>query len=176
MKRFAVIVLLFISAMAHAQQHCGYDFTSYIVLHVHEDGKKDNIADLKITLADSVGNDVLNIDNKYSWKNKHQVLFFTRNYKIDTDGKPVPYDTETESTRWFFPFSKDVWLLSVTNEFPADQMFVKISDPKGRYEDQLVQLFAFNMYILCTTQAQQQAMQFGRRTNKPIDVVLKKAR
>ncbi len=167
-----ILMILLFTVAAGAQQHCGYDFTSYIVLHVHEDGKKENIADLKITLADSAGNDVVNSSNKYSWKSKDEVLHFSRNYKIDHAGNRVGYDHE--STRWFFPFAKDVWLLSVTNEFPADQMRVKISDPKGKYEDSIIQLYAFNMYVLCTSQAQQQAMQFGRRVNKPVDVVLKK--
>lgn len=164
--------MLFGVAGAVAQPHCGYDFTSYIVLHVHEEGKKDNIADLEITLVDATGQDAVNTNNRYSWNKKDEVLKFVRNYRIDASGNRVGYDVE--DAKWYFPYAKDVWLLSVTNEFPADEMMVRIKDPKGRYQTQDVQLFAFNMYVLCTSQAQQQAVQFGRRVNKPIDVILKK--
>ena len=171
MIRYFSILLLFTFA-AKAQQHCGYDFTSYIVLHVHEDGKKQNISGLNITLIDSAGNVAVNTANQYSWKSKDEVLKFTENYKIDSKGERVAPDNATSDLRWFFPFAKDVYLLSVTNEFPADMMKVRIEDPQKRYASQDVQLYAFNMYILCTTQAQQQAVQFGPRQNKPVDIVL----
>ena len=53
-----VIAFILISLSAKAQQnamHCGYDFTSYVVLDIHEDGKKENIKNLKITIVDSLG-------------------------------------------------------------------------------------------------------------------------
>lgn len=168
---FAFFACIFFS-FAQAQQHCGYDFTSYIVLNVHEDGKKENIPNLKITLADSLGNDIVNTANKYSWKDKDQILTFTENYKIDASGNKIEKEVEGQKPRWYFPFAKDTYLLSVTNEFPADRMRVKIEDAKGIYETTFVQLYAFNMYILCTSQAQQQAQQFGPRVNKPVQVVL----
>lgn len=153
-----------------AQQHCGYDFTSYIVIHVHEEGKKENISDLQITLLDGSGNPAINTNNRYSWKHKDEVLYFFRNYQLD---QSVQSPSEhNPNAKWYFPYAKDVYLLSVTNEFPADQMMVRITDPKNRFQSVDVQLYGFNMYILCSTQAE--AMQFGRRTNKPIDVVLTK--
>lgn len=167
----SLFVLLLFTATAFAQQHCGYDFTSYIVLHVHEEGKKENISDLRITLIDSTGTDAVNTNNRYSWRHKDQVLTFMRNHQIDASGNAL--NTPDPAAKWYFPYAKDVWLLSVTNEFPADAMMVRITDPKGRYQSQDVQLYAFNMYVLCTSQVEQ-GMQFGRRMNKPVDIVLKK--
>jgi hypothetical protein len=63
-------------------------------------------------------------------------------------------------------------LLSVTNTFPAEDFYVKIQDAKGRFQEQLVQLQAFNMYILCSSENERQARTFGPRTNSPIEVVL----
>lgn len=174
--RYFLFFLSLITFSANAQQHCGYDFSSYVVLHIHEDGKPENIANLKVTLVDSVGNDVINTNNKYSWNKKDQVMKFSENYKIDNNGKKIENTTENQKPRWFFPYSKDTYLLSVTNEFPADNMRVKIEDvsEKPQYETEIIQLYAFNMYILCTTQAQQKAQQFGPRANKPVNVVLKR--
>ena len=31
--------------------HCGFDFTSYLVVKAHEEGKSDNIPDLKIFIV-----------------------------------------------------------------------------------------------------------------------------
>jgi hypothetical protein len=60
--------------------HCGFDFTSYLVVKAHEEGKSDNIADLKIVLVNEKGEDVINENNKYSWKNANQALVFSRNH------------------------------------------------------------------------------------------------
>jgi hypothetical protein len=173
--RYLVFLVFCITFSANAQQHCGYDFSSYIVLHIHEDGKSENIPNLRVTLVDSLGNDIINVNNKYSWNKKDQVMQFYENYKIDNDGKRVENNPENQKMRWFFPFAKDTYLLSVTNDFPADEMRVKIEDGhKPRYETQIIQLYAFNMYILCSTQVQQKAQQFGPRVNKPVNVVLKR--
>lgn len=174
--RYLISFLFFISLSTNAQQHCGYDFSSYIVLHIHEDGKPENISNLKVTLVDSLGNEVLNVNNKYSWNKKDQVMKFSENYKIDNDGKKIENTPENQKARWFFPFSKDTYLLSVTNDFPADNMRVKIEDvsEKPQYVTEIIQLYAFNMYVLCSTQVQQKAQQFGPRANKPVNVVLKR--
>lgn len=170
MRKIFFLLLLTVLPAA-AQQHCGYDFTSFIVLHVHEEGKKENIANLRITLIDSTGTDAVNRNNRYSWRNKDEVLLFSKNFQIDSAGNKLEKPDAT--SRWNFPYAKDVWLLSVTNEFPADEMMVRITDPSGTYETQDVQLYAFNMYILCTSQAEQ-GVQFGRKMNKPIDVILRR--
>jgi hypothetical protein len=143
--------------------HCGFDFTSYLVVKAHEDGKLDNIADLKISLVNEKGEEVINENNKYSWKNANQALIFTRNHLISKSNEPE---------KWFFPYAGDTYLLSVTNTFPAEEFYIKIQDTQGRFQEQLVQLQAFNMYILCSSENQRQARSFGPRTNSPIEVIL----
>ena len=145
--------------------HCGFDFTSYLVVKVHEEGKAANIPDLKITLVNEKGEEIINENNKYSWKYGNQPLVFTRNNLISKPNEPE---------KWFFPYAGDTYLLSVTNTFPAEDFFIKIQDTKGKYKEQLVQLQAFNMYILCSSENERQARSFGPRSNNPIEVIMER--
>ena len=170
---YIFLFLRFFSATA--QQHCGYDFSSFLVLHIHEDGKAENIPNLKVTLIDFFGNEMVNTGNKYSWTNRDEVMTFYENYKIDSKGNKLTEEATEEKVRWFFPFSKATYIIATTNDFPIEGMRAKIEDvsEKPVYQTQIINLFAFNMYVLCTTQAQK-AQQFGARVNKPVDVVLKR--
>lgn len=169
MRVFTILFFLF-SATSWSQQHCGFDFTSFLVLHVHENGKTENIGNLKVSLVDVNGEPAINTNSTLSWSNSGKPLFFTENYKIGSDGKRNSDDGK--DLKWFFPYLKDSYLLSVTNEFPADAFQVKIEDPENIFKSVTVQLYSYNMYVLCSTQ--QQAMQFGRRVNKPLDIVLER--
>lgn len=165
MKKTTIFFLLF-SLYSFAQvPHCGFDFTSYLVVKAHEEGKSDNIPDLKITLVNEKGEVVINENNKYSWKFGNQALMFTRNHLISKPNEPE---------KWFFPYASDTYLLSVTNTFPAEEFYIKIQDTKGKFHDQVIQLQSFNMYILCSSENERQARTFGPRTNNPIEVVLQR--
>jgi len=180
--KYLCVILLLIAGAARAQQptmHCGYDFTSYVVLNVHEDGKAHNIKNLKVTIVDSLGNDVVNTNNLYSFKNANEPMKFTFNYQIGDDNKRLPEGAVAAKERWFFPYAKDNYLISVVNNFPADSFQVKIEDVDGqenggKFKTLILPLYAYNMYVLCSNESQQAAMKFGRKMNKPIDVVLEK--
>ena len=181
--RYFLVLISLLAFSAKAQQtamHCGYDFTSYVVLDVHETGKKENIKNLKITIVDSLGNDLINTDNLYSWKNANEPMHFTFNYRIGDDNKRLPNGTAaTGKERWFFPFAKDNYLLSVANTFPADSLRFKIEDTDGKenggkFKTLILPLYSYNMYVLCSNESQQAALKFGRKMNKPVDVVLEK--
>ena len=165
MKIVPFFFLLFSLNLLGQVPHCGFDFTSYLVVKVHEEGKSDNIPDLKISVVNEKGEEIINENNKYSWKYGNQVLFFTRNHLISKSNEPE---------KWFFPYAGDTYLLSVTNTFPAEEFYIKIQDTKGKFKEQLVQLQSFNMYILCSSENERQARTFGPRTNNPIEVVLLK--
>lgn len=173
--RFLYILFFLGFFSANAQQHCGYDFSSFLVLHIHEDGKSENISNLKVTLIDFFGNELVNTGNKYSWTHRDEVMTFYENYIIDSKGQRRINDSTEEKIRWYFPFAKATYIISITNEFPIEGMRAKIEDVSENpvYQTQIVNLFAFNMYVLCTTQAEK-AQQFGARVNKPINVVLKR--
>ncbi|SHJ78131.1 hypothetical protein [Flavobacterium haoranii] len=144
--------------------HCGYDFTSYIVVDVHENGKTENIKNLKISIVDENNVEVLNINNKYSWNNANKPLLFTQNYLISK---------ESEKERYFFPYAQDQYFLSVNNTFPIENFSVKIEDVNGLYKTQILPLQSFNLYILCSSE-NEKAKMFGRRTNSPVEVVLER--
>jgi hypothetical protein len=165
MRIVSIFFLLFSLNLLGQVPHCGFDFTSYLVVKAHEEGKSDNIPDLKITLVNEKGEEVINENNKFSWKFGNQPLMFTRNHLISKPNEPE---------KWFFPYAGDTYLLSVTNTFPAEEFYIKIQDSKGKFNDQVVQLQTFNMYILCSSENERQARTFGPRTNNPIEVVLLK--
>ena len=179
--RVFLFFLLFIGFSSQAQvigvPHCGYDFTSYLVLNVHENGKSENIQNLRITIVDSSGTEVINKNNRWSWVNSNKPLLFTPNYKIDSNNKKLAQNAT--DGKWFCPFAKDFYLLSIVTAFPADQFQVKIEDIDqeengGYFETQIIPLYAFNMYVLCSSENERQAQQFGPRTNRPVEVILNK--
>ena len=116
-------------------------------------------------MVNELGEEIINTNNKYSWKLGNLPLVFTQNYLISKPNEPE---------KWFFPYSNDTYLLSVTNTFPADEFYIKIQDAKEIYKEQLVQLQSFNMYILCSSENERQAKRFGPRSNNPIEVILEK--
>ena len=165
MKNLYTIFFFLFSFLTFSQiQHCGYDFTSYVVVNAHENGKSENEKNLKITVVYSNETDVINLNNMYSWNNNNQPLMFQQNYLISKEG---------EKERYFFPYAKDNYFISVTNTFPAESFSVKIEDTQGRYKTQIVPLQSFNLYILCSTE-NQKAKMFGKRTNSPVEVVLER--
>src|SRR5690554_1559544 len=92
-KRLLSIFCIMISVMGFSQQiHCGYDFTSYFVVEPRENGKSEIIKELKITLTDFFGNDLVNTNNQHSWTKPNEVMRFYENYKIDNKGKRVTDD------------------------------------------------------------------------------------
>ncbi|WP_177760763.1 hypothetical protein [Flavobacterium sp. I3-2] len=157
--------------------HCGYDFTSYFVVHPHEDGKSKTIDNLKISIVDLDGNEVINENNNLSWINSGKPLLFTRNYKINEQNKRIPI---TEEGKWFYYFANDHYLLTVSNTFPAENYNIKVEDVDGEenggnFKTQFIPLASYNMYVLCTSEERAKAMQFGRKvTNKPLDIVMEK--
>ncbi len=165
------------SQLGGVNMHCGYDFTSYLVVHPHESGNEKTISGLKISVCNSEGVDVININNALSWKNANKPLIFFRNYRIDADNKKLPEGTT--SGKWFYYFAQDHYLLSISNTFKADDFFVKIEDVDGEenggtYKTQIIPLAAYNMYVLCSAEERDKVVQFGRKMNKPIQVVMEK--
>ena len=179
---FLLIVFMCFSARAQvgATMHCGYDFTSYFVVDAHEAGKSENVKNLKVTIVDSLGREVINVNNIYSWQKSNQPMVFSMNYRVDEDNKPLPQGAViTGKERFFFPYAKDNYLLSVSNKFPAENFSFKVEDVDGKengghFKTVIVPLNAYNMYVLCSSESQQAAIKFGRKMNKPIDVVLEK--
>lgn len=180
MKKVYILITSLIATSAYAQIgdaiHCGYDFTSYIVVKPHEDGKIETINGLKMSICDENGNEVINKDFKLSWKNNNMPLHFIRNYKIDSNNKKIEGNKDG---KWFYYFADDHYLVTVSNTFPADSFYLKIEDIDGaenggHFKTFTMQLASYNMYILCDSEERQKAMQFGRRMNKPLDIVLER--
>lgn len=169
MKQIVVFFILF-SSVSFGQitgvPHCGYDFTSYVVVNAHEENQKVNVKDLKISLVDLDGNEVLNTNNAISLVNNNLPLLFTQNYQITL---------ENNEQRWYFPYATDQYFLVVRNTISIEDYQIKIEDTKGKYQTQIVPLSSLNLYILCSTEAEKQARTFGPKTsNQMVEVVLTK--
>lgn len=166
MKNSFSLFFLLISYFSMGQaMHCGFDFTSYIVVDVHENNTTLNLQNIKITIVDKDGNEVINVNNRLSWKEGNKPLVFTQNYRINKEG---------EKEQWFFPYAKDNYLLSITTSFPAENFNIKVEDLNGIYKTQIIELQSYNLYVLCSTENEKQARKFGPRTNRPIEVVMEK--
>lgn len=182
MKKYILPLIAIFCSEAYAQFqvpeaiHCGYDFTSYIVVHPHEAGNDRTIDGLSIVICDEEGNPVVNENFSLSWKYNNQPLYFVRNYKIDANNKRLD---NLEEGKWFYYFAQNHYLVTVANTFAADNYFIKIEDIDGEangghYKTQIIPLASYNMYILCESEERQQVMKFGRKMNRPIDVVMEK--
>jgi len=174
LKPFTIIYFcLFLSVGFSQPIHCGYDFTSYFVVEPRETTSGEVIKGLVISLVDFLDVPLINKDNKYSWTKPNETMIFYENYKINKQGKRISdIDQEQEDGKWYFYFAKESYLISVNNEFKAEEFKIKIEDPKGIYKTTFVPLNSFNMYVLCTAEAN--VAKFGRRTNQPIKVILEK--
>jgi hypothetical protein len=144
--------------------HCGFDFTSYIVVNPHEIGQ-ETAKNILIYITNEKGELVLNFNNQYSWNNTNKPLEFTKNYKINKENEPE---------KWFFPYAKDSYLIAVVATFPAENFYIKVKDLLGSYKEQIIPLQAFNLYVLCASENEKQARSFGPRSNYPIEVILEK--
>ena len=144
--------------------HCGYDFTTYLVIDIKDANTKKTIQGLKVSIIDKAGNPLYNTDYKYSFVNANQPLVFAENYKID-------------EKRWFFPYANEVYLLLLANTFNAEDFQLKIEDIDGvanggLFETQILDLYNYNLYVLCSSE-NTRATQFGRKiNNQPIEAFL----
>ena len=129
MKNLYSFFFFLFSFFAFSQiQHCGYDFTSFIVVNADENGSIENPKDLKITIVSENGVGVINVNNIYSWNPGNEPMVFTHNYLVTKEG---------EKERYFFPYAKDNYFISVANSFPAEQFSIKIEDKNAfiKYEN-----------------------------------------
>ena len=161
---FTLLFPIVCAAQLGSTLHCGYDFTTYLVVDIKDAVYKKPIKGLQVYVIDANGNQVINTNNQHSFLNADQPLFFSENYK--TDGK-----------HWFFPYAEQSYLLVLSNTFNAENFKLKIedidgADNSGNFEPQIIDLYNFNLYVLCASE-NARAMQFGRRiNNQPIEVFL----
>lgn len=152
------------NAQLGATLHCGFDFTTYLVVDIKEELSKKSISNLKVSIVDTAGNKVINTNNKYSFVNANNALVFAENYKIDDQ-------------RWFFPYAQESYLLLLSNTFNAEDFKLKIEDLDGglngeSFETQFLDLYNYNLYVLCASE-NERATKFGKKiNNQPIEVFL----
>lgn len=169
MKKYLLSLLLlplFSQAQINTGLHCGYDFTTYLVVEAKSEDTKEMISGLKLSIVNQELNEVINTANMYSYVKGSMPLTFSENYKID-------------DRRWYFPYAEQSYLLSLANTFTAENFKLKIEDIDGKdnggyFETLYLDLYNYNLYVLCSSE-NAKATQFGRKIkNEPIQVYLKK--
>jgi hypothetical protein len=162
-----LILFLLFSTFSFSQEglpHCGYDFTTYLVVNPIDATTKKIIDGLQVTLVDANGNDVVNTNNEFSLINKDKTLSFAKNYEVTLPNSEV---------RWFYNICEDQYLLQLKANFlPEENSYsVKIKDPLKRYPTTIIPVFNNNLYVLCTTKVKS----FGpKMTNNMITVEMSK--
>jgi len=165
MKKF--LFLLLFSVLSFSQDglpHCGYDFTTYLVANPIDAITKKTIDSLKIALIDAEGNEVVNLNNQFSFINKDMTMNFVKNHKVKL---------ENNEEKWFYNICEDQYLLQLKADFiPEEKGYsIKITDPLNRYYASIIPVFNNNLFVLCTTKVKS----FGpKMTNNMIVVELTK--
>jgi hypothetical protein len=170
----SVLILLAVLPTALNAQHCGYDFTSVIVVRPHAAGDSVVIDALRITLLDSSNLPVVHYDKPWQ--------FFHRNIEQNLPYRKRGYFDVPA----FFPFAKDNYILVVPNSFRTAKMKVLVQDERDagplnkrrdqwpvRYKQVVVPLTALDSYQLCGVYDEEVYPPMEGRPNfAPVDIIL----
>lgn len=149
--RSVLLPFLFGLSIAHAQ-HCGYDFSSIIVVRPHGEGDSAVIDGLRITLLDSNNIPVLVQGQPYH--------LFKPNDDPDACGQRL-FGFARGQCRCF-PFAKDNYVLVIREGMKTETMRILVQDDdrsgyvnrrqkrwQEGYAQQVIPLTAFDSYPLC---------------------------
>ena len=177
--RRLVLLLAFLPTGLIAQ-HCGYDFSSIIVVRPHAAEDSAVIHGLRITLLDS--NNVPVVHRGAPWS------LFHRNERAPFCG----YVRYKGPINPYFPFAEDNYVLVVPNSFRTEKMKVLVQDERDagplkkrrrasasepgwpvRYQQVVVPLTAFDSYALCGDYDEEVYPPMDGRPNfAPVDITL----
>ncbi len=145
MKNIFLMTLLCIANYMNAQ-HCGFDSVSIIVVYVHSQNGVENIPNLRISIVDKNGIDLINYDK--------ETMFFRQNLN--------------------FPFLKNDYGLVVSNGLKMDNLYLKVESPFVKSNSIKVKLYENDKYPLCgnyDNQDYSNPNRYSNRVYKPIDVI-----
>ena len=146
-----VLALLFIAAKA---QHCPYDYSAIIVLHITDSTSDEVIKNLKVTLLDYNKKPLL----QDIWTGKEyrsDSIRFLPNPERTTATGYIDNENPFQTTKTRFWFAKDNYLWVCDRSYPIEKCFIKIEDldsnrTGGRYATAYFQMSGRQVYPLCT--------------------------
>jgi hypothetical protein len=177
MKRLFCLVATILICASVFGQHCPYDFSAAIIVHIHEKDSSKTIPNLRLTLIDSSGkaltatyyrNKQFVNDTVRFWQNPAQTTF--KGY-IDNENP-----AEDEKIR--FPFAADHYVLVISRGMDLTGYSIRIENGKSKNQYQLpyydVSLSNNDKYILCGTYDEKdyRVKTYGDREYKPVDITL----
>lgn len=150
-------------------QHCGYDFTSIIVVHAHRANSPAVEPRLRITLLDA--NNLPAVINGQDW-----------NRFRPNDGRSVPHDRAWQQhferySGQVFPFAGDNYVLVIPSHLDYTGYSILVQDERngglGELKRTVVPITNNDVYILCGTYDEEvyPSME-GRPAFKPVDIIL----
>lgn len=167
---FILISFILLSGIAFGQ-HCAYDFTSIIVVSIHEKDNLNNIPNLKVTIVDSEGNKVLD-------RNENEIIFWQNPEQTTFEGF-IDNNNPAQNEKIRFPFAKDnyIWVCSVS--FNLDDYYLKIEEINDSLQYRLpdykfIKLYEVDKFHLCDSYRNEDYHKnFGsRRLHKPIEIIV----
>jgi hypothetical protein len=172
-----IIPLLGLLPFTLQAQHCGYDFSSIIVVRPHAEGDTALIQGLHITLLDSTNLPVMH--QGHAWN------LFLPNSDYEAcahwQGGFMP------GLQVCFPFAKNNYVLVIPTGYDTSKMKVLVQDDRPRshidirrriwpkrYLHQVVPLTEFDTYRLCGKYDREEYPPVEGRPNfAPVDITLK---
>ncbi|RRJ89862.1 hypothetical protein EG240_10725 [Paenimyroides tangerinum] len=165
-----LLTFLFLISLSHFAfgQHCAYDFASIIVVTIHEKENLNNIPNLKVTIVDSEGNNVLD-------RNDNEIVFWQNPEKSSTE-----YNNFENAKEIRYPFAKDnyVWVCGVN--FSVEDYYLKIEETgnTSKYHlpyYKLIKLYEVDKFHLCGNYHNEDYHTYsGRRLYKPVEIIVQK--
>ena len=170
----SALLLLALGPLHGVAQHCGYDFSSVIVVRPHAAGDSAVIDGLRITLLDSTNLPMVHYDKPWQ--------LFQRNVE-----QHLPYRKRGYyGVPAYFPFAKDNYILVVPNSFRTAKMKVLVQDERDagplnerrdqwpvRYKQVVVPLTEFDSYPLCGVYDEGEYPPMAERPNfASVDIIL----
>lgn len=139
-RMFIFTGLLFITGGLLAQ-HCPFDGSGIIVLNIHSNRSAAIIAGLKVTLIDSIGQEVGEF-----WQNPERTTYHG----------PIDCNHRADVTRMRFPFAKDNYVFVGAFNLLSKTHTIRIEDTDGNriggnFGAVVVKPSSDNMYSLCGT-------------------------
>lgn len=160
------VPLFLANPQSTSAQHCPFDLSAIVVLHIHTADDPRTIPGLKVSLLDSNGN-----TKDLFWQN---ALASTAHGYIDNE-----HPARVRQIR--FPFALDHYVWVCGSRFPLGKYRVRVESPgeenKKEFETEVVTLSGNDLFSLCGTYDEEIYPKWMERDGvpyKPVEIILRK--
>jgi hypothetical protein len=177
------IIFIFLFSENVKSQHCPFDGSAIVVLHIHEEDSVRTIPNLKITLLDSLH---VPIEGYYFQNGMfvEDTLFFWQNPSLTTFRGYIDNNNPADVRHMRFPFARDNYVLVLSGGYPIENCFIQIEEiaVNGTLHyfpiQQPIPLYKHDLYSLCGTYDDEnyRTYYYGTRPYHPVELTMKRDR